>query len=164
MSTPTPQQLIAAQQASLQSFFGFTNLAFASFEKLVALNLQVGKASLAETQEIAAKALSVKDPSELIALSASLSQPASEKAAAYGRHVHEILSSAQAEFSSAATAQFQKAQKDAQGFIESLAKNAPAGSEGAVAAWNSAFSAANATYESASKAAKQFVATVSAGA
>jgi hypothetical protein len=78
--------------------------------------------------------------------------------------VHEILSSAQAEFSSAATAQFQKAQKDAQGFIESLAKNAPAGSEGAVAAWNSAFSAANATYESASKAAKQFVATVSAGA
>jgi hypothetical protein len=33
-----------------------------------------------------------------------------------------------------------------------------------VAAWNSAFSAANATYESASKAAKQFVATVSAGA
>jgi phasin family protein len=164
MSTVTPQQLIAAQQASLQSFFGFTNLAFASVEKLIALNLQVGKATLAETQEIAAKALSVKDPSELVALSASLSQPTSEKVAAYGRHVHEILSGAQAEFSSAATAQFQKTQKDAQGFIESLAKNAPAGSEGAVAAWNSAFSAANATYESASKAAKQFVATVSAGA
>jgi phasin family protein len=164
MSTPTPQQLIAAQQASLETLFGFANQAFASVEKLVALNLQVGKTTLAETQEVLSKAITVKDPSELLALSARLSQPASEKAAAYGRHVHEILSAAQAEFSSAATTQFQKAQKDAQGFIESLAKNAPAGSEGAVAAWNSAFSAANATYESASKAAKQFVATITASA
>ncbi|HEY1998156.1 TIGR01841 family phasin [Paraburkholderia sp.] len=164
MSTVTPQQLIAAQQSSLETLFGFANQAFAGFEKLVALNLQVGKANLAESQQILAKAVAVKDPSELIALSASLSQPAAEKVAAYGRQVHEIVSGVQAELSSAATSQFQQAQKDAQGFIESLAKNAPAGSEGAVAAWNSAFSAANATYESASKAAKQFVATVSAGA
>jgi len=164
MSTPTPQQLIAVQQANLATFFGLANQAFAGVEKLVALNLQVGKASLAESQQILSKAVSAKDPGELFALSTSLSQPASEKAAAYGRHVHEILSGAQAEFSNAATAQFQQAQKDAQGFIENLAKNAPAGSEGAIAAWNSAFSAANATYESASKAAKQFVATVTTAA
>lgn len=164
MSTLTPQQLIAAQQASLATFFGFATQAYAGFEKLVELNVQAGKANLAETQAILTKAASAKDPSELFALASSLSQPASEKLAAYGRHVHEIVSNAQAEFSTAATAQFQQAQKDAQGFIEGLAKNAPAGSEGAVAAWNSAFSAANATYESASKAAKQFVATVSAGA
>ncbi|RFU48712.1 phasin family protein [Paraburkholderia sp. DHOC27] len=164
MSTLTPQQLIAAQQANLNAFFGFANQAYAGFEKLVELNLQVGKVNLAETQAIVSKAVTAKDPAELFALASSLSQPASEKLAAYGRHVHEIVSTSQAEFSSAATAQFQQAQKDAQGFIESLAKNAPAGSEGAVAAWNSAFSAANATYESANKAAKQFVATVSAGA
>jgi phasin family protein len=164
MSTLTPQQLIAAQQANLDTFFGFANHAYAAFEKLVELNLQAGKANLAESQAILTKAASAKDPSELIALASNLSQPTSEKLAAYGRHVHEIVSDVQAEFSNAATAQFQRAQKDAQGFIESLAKNAPAGSEGAVAAWNSAFSAANATYESANKAAKQFIATVSAGA
>jgi phasin family protein len=162
MSTPTPQQLIAAQQASLESLFGYANQAFATFEKLVALNLQTAKTSLAETQALALKAVTLKDPGELAALSASLSQPSSEKAAAYGRHVHEILSDAQAQFSNAATAQFQKTQQETQGFIESLAKNAPAGSEGAVAAWNTAFSTANAAYESATKAAKQFVASVSA--
>ena len=66
------------------------------------------------------------------------------------------------EISAAATAHGQQVQRDAQGFVESLQKNAPAGSESAVAAWNSVLSAANATYESANKAAKQFVSTVSA--
>ncbi len=134
MSTLTPQQLVAAQQAGLETLFGLTTKAFEGIEKLVALNLQVAKATLAESQELATMALSAKSPSELFALSASLSQPAAEKMAAYGR------------------------------FVESLAKNAPAGSETAVAAWKSAFSAANATYESDNKAAKQFVATVAANA
>lgn len=162
MSTLNPQQLVAAQQAGLEALFGLTNKVFEGFEKLVVLNLQVSKAALAENQEILTKAFSVSNPSELAALPASLSQPLAEKVAAYGRKVHEIVSSVQGELSAAASAQFQQHQRDAQGFVENLAKNAPAGSESAVAAWNSAFSAATATYETANKAAKQFVATVSA--
>jgi hypothetical protein len=94
-------------------------------------------------------------------LQASLSQPAAEKAIAYGRSVHEIVSDVQHEISAVATAQGEQLQRDTQGFVESLKKSAPVGSESAIAAWNSVFSAANATYESANKAAKQFVATVS---
>ncbi|RKT20326.1 phasin family protein [Paraburkholderia sp. RAU2J] len=161
MSTLTPQQLIAAQQANLDAFFGVTNKAFAGFEKLVALNLQVSKAALSETQEIVTKAISAGNPGALLALQASLSQAAVEKLVAYGRSVHEIVSEVQSEISAAATAQGEQLQRDTQGFVESLKKNAPAGSESAIAAWNSVFSAANATYESANKAAKQFVATVS---
>ncbi|MEM5458278.1 phasin family protein [Paraburkholderia sp. RL17-373-BIF-A] len=162
MSTLIPQQLVAAQQSSLETLFGLTNKAFEGFEKLVALNLQVGKATLAENQEIVAKALSAGNPGALFALQASLSQPVAEKVVAYGRQVHEIVSGVQSEISAAATAHGQQVQRDAQGFVESLQKNAPAGSESAVAAWNSVLSAANATYESANKAAKQFVSTVSA--
>jgi phasin family protein len=161
MSTLTPQQLVSAAQANLDAFFGVTNKAFAGFEKLVALNLQVSKAALAESQEIATKAISAGNPGELFALQASLSQPAAEKLVAYGRSVHEIVSEVQSQISAAAAAQGEQLQRDTQGFVESLKKNAPAGSESAIAAWNSVFSAANATYESANKAAKQFVATVS---
>lgn len=161
MSTLTPQQLVAAQQAGLDSFFDLTNKAFGGFEKLVALNVEVGKATLAESQEIVNKALSASNPAELFALQASLAQPAVEKVVAYGRHVHEIVTGVQSEISAAATAQGQQFQRDAQGFVESLQKNAPAGSESAIAAWSSVFSAANATYESANKAAKQFVSSVS---
>jgi phasin family protein len=161
MSTLTPQQLVAAQQAGLETFFGLTNKAFEGFEKLVALNLQVGKATLAESQEILTKAVSSGNPGELFALQASLAQPTAEKVAAYGRQVHEIVSGVQSEISAAATAQTQQFQRDAQGFVESLQKSAPAGSESAIAAWSSVFSAANASYESANKAAKQFVTSVS---
>ncbi|ACD18606.1 TIGR01841 family phasin [Paraburkholderia phytofirmans] len=162
MSTLIPQQLVAAQQSSLEALFGLTNKAFEGFEQLVALNLQVGKAVLAENQEIVTKALSAGNPGALFALQASLSQPVAEKVVAYGRRVHEIVSGVQSEITAAATAQGQQFQRDAQGFVESLQKNTPAGSESAVAAWNSVLSAANATYESANKAAKQFVSSVSA--
>jgi phasin family protein len=161
MNTLTPQQLIATQQANLDAFFGVANKAFAGFEKLVALNLQVSKATLAESQEIVTKSISTSNPGELLALQASLSQPAAEKVAAYGRSVYEIVSEVQSEISAAATAQGKQLQQDIQGFVEGLKKRAPAGSESALAAWSSVFSAANATYESANKAAKQFVATVS---
>lgn len=161
MSTLIPQQWTAAQQSSLETFFGLTNKAFEGIEKLVALNLQVAKTALAENQAIVNKAVSSSNPGELFALQASLSQPTAEKVVAYGRHVHEILSGVQTDMTALATAQGQQLQLDAQGFAESLKKNAPSGSESAIAAWNSLFSAANATYESANKAAKQFVATVS---
>jgi phasin family protein len=162
MSTLIPQQLIAAQQSGLDTLFGVTNKAFEGFEKLVALNLQASKATLAENQQIVADALSAGNPGALFALQASLPQAAGEKAVAYGRQVHEIVSGVQSEITAALTAHGQQFQQDAQGFVASLQKNAPAGSESAVAAWNSVLSAANATYESANKAAKQFVSTVSA--
>jgi phasin family protein len=162
MSTLIPQQLVAAQQSGLEAIFGLTNKAFEGFEKLVALNLQVGKAALAENQEIVAKALSAGNPGELFALQASLSQPVAEKVVAYGRQVQEIVAGVQSEITAAATAHGEQFRKDAQGFVENLRKNAPAGSESAVAAWNSVLSAANATYDSANKAAKQFVSSVSA--
>ena len=66
MSTLIPQQLVAAQQSSLEALFCLTNKAFEGFEQLVALNLQVGKAVLAENQEIVAKALSAGNPGALV--------------------------------------------------------------------------------------------------
>jgi len=161
MSTLTPQQFIAAQQANVDVFFGVANKAFAGLEKLVALNLGVSKAALAETQQIVTKAISSGNPAELLALQAGFAQPAVEKLVAYGRSVYEIVSEVQIGVAAAAAAQGEQLQRDAQQFVESLQRSAPAGSESAIAAWNSVFSAANSTYESANKAARQFVASVS---
>jgi phasin family protein len=146
--------LVNAQNAGVQQAFAFTTKAFDGIEKLVALNLQVVKATLAENQEIMTKALSAK-PEELFALSTSLAQPAAEKMASYGRHVYEILSGMQGELSSATQAQFHQYQRDTQRLVESLAKSAPVGSETAVAAWKSAVVTASATFEPANKATKE---------
>ncbi|RQR53989.1 phasin family protein [Burkholderia sp. Bp9126] len=157
MSLLTPEQIAAAQKANLESLFGLTTKAFEGVEKLIELNLQVVKSTLAESQENAQRLLSVKDAQELIALQTSLAQPVAEKVLSYGRHVYEIASATQAEFAKVAEAQFEEQNKKVQALVDNVAKNAPAGSETAVAALKSALNAANTTYETVQKAAKQAV-------
>ena len=91
MSFMTPEQIAAANKANLETLFGLTNKAFEGVEKLVELNLQVAKAALAETAENTKAVLAVKDAQELLALQAALLQPSAEKAAAYSRHLYDIM-------------------------------------------------------------------------
>jgi phasin family protein len=149
----TPDQFVAAQKATVETLFGLTTKAFEGVEKLVELNLQVAKTSLTEAADTAAAAMSVKD--ELLALQAGLLQPAAEKAAAYSRHLYDILASTGAEFTKAAEGQMADTQKKVLSLVDNAVKNAPAGTESAVALVKSAVAAANNAYESAHKAAKQ---------
>ena len=157
MTLLTPEQFAAAQKANLETLFGLTTKAFEGVEKLVELNLQVVKSTIAESQENAQRALSVKDAQELLALQASLTQPVAEKVLSYGRHLYEIASATQAEFACVAEAQYEEQNKKVQALVENVAKNAPAGSETAVAVIKSAITAANTTYETVHKATKQAV-------
>ena len=151
----TAEQMIAAHKANVETLFGLTNKAFEGVEKLVELNLQVAKAALGEAADTARAALSVKDAQELLALQAGLLQPGAEKAAAYSRHLYDIAAATNAEVTKVAEAQIADAQKKFMGLVDSASKNAPAGSENAVALVQSAVAAANNAFESVQKAAKQ---------
>ena len=151
----TAEQVLAAQKSNVQILFGLTGKAFEGVEKLVELNLQVARAALGEAGDTANAALSVKDAQELMALQASLLQPSAEKAAAYSRHVYEIAAATNAEVAKVAEAQMADAQKKFLGLVDSASKNAPAGSENAVALMRSAVAAANNAFDSVQKAAKQ---------
>jgi len=153
----TPEQVAAAQKANLETLFGLTSKAFEGVEKLVELNLQVVKATFAENVDSAKKALSAKDAQELMAIQASLVQPVAEKTLAYTRHLYEIASETQSEFTKVAEAQLAEGTKNVQALVDNFAKNAPAGSESTVAIVKSAISAANNAYESVQKATKQAV-------
>lgn len=151
----TPEQLMAAHKANVETLFDLTNKAFEGVEKLVELNLQVAKTALAESAETTKAALSVKDAQELLALQASMLQPSAEKAAAYSRHVYDIVATTNAEVTKIAEAQMADAQKKLMAMVDTMVKNAPAGTENAVALVKSAVAAANNAYESVQKAAKQ---------
>ncbi|KWR92198.1 TIGR01841 family phasin PhaP1 [Cupriavidus sp. IDO] len=153
----TPEQVAAAQKANLETLFGLTTKAFEGVEKLVELNLQVVKTTFAENVDNAKKALSAKDAQELLAIQASLVQPVAEKTLAYTRHLYEIASETQSEFTKVAEAQLAEGSKNVQALVDNFAKNAPAGSESTVAIVKSAISAANNAYESVQKATKQAV-------
>ena len=151
----TADQLIAAQKANLETLFGLTTKAFEGVEKLVELNVTASKAALSDAADHSQALLSVKDAQELLSLQASLFQPLAEKTAAYSRHLYEIAQGTSAEFTKAFEEKAAEAQQAFVGLVDSAAKNAPAGSETAVAVLKSAVAAANNAFESVQKAVKQ---------
>ena len=151
----TAEQVIAAHKANIETLFGLTSKAFEGVEKLVELNLQVAKSAMGEAAETTKAALSVKDAQELLALQAGLLQPAAEKAAAYSRHLYDIATSTNADLSKLVEAQASEAQGKFMSAVDAAVKNAPAGTENAVALVRSAVAAANNAFEGVQKAAKQ---------
>jgi phasin family protein len=151
----TAEQVLASHKANIETLFGLTHKAFEGVEKLVELNVQATKAALAETANHTQAVMGVKDAQELMALQAGLVQPLAEKTAAYSRHLYDIASAAGADLGKTFEAQTADAQKKFVGLVDNAAKNAPAGSETAVAVLKSAVAAANNAFESVQKAVKQ---------
>ena len=151
----TVDQVMASHKANMETLMGLTSKAFEGVEKIVELNMSASKAAMAEAGDHAQAVMSVKDAQELMALQSSMFQPLAEKTAAYSRHLYEIASSSSAEFTKAVEGQAADMQKKVTGMVDSAAKNAPAGSETAVAMFKSAVSAANNALESVQKAVKQ---------
>ena len=151
----TVEQVMASHKANVETLLGLTHKAFEGVEKIVELNLTASKAALAESGEHAKAVLSVKDAQELMALQSGLLQPLAEKTAAYSRHLYDITSGSTAEFAKAIEGQAADVQKSFMGLVDNAAKNAPAGSETAVAVMKSAVAAASNALESVQKAVKQ---------
>ena len=151
----TAEQIAAAHKANLETLFGLTNKAFESVEKLIDLNVNAAKAALTDAAQTTQAAMNVKDAQELLALQASLFQPLAEKTAAYSRHLYDIAAGTGAEFGKALESKTAEAQQSFATLVDNAAKNAPAGSETAVAVMKSAVSAATNAFESVQKAVKQ---------
>lgn len=151
----TADQILAAQKANVETLYGLTNKAFEGVEKLIELNLQASKAALAETAETAQAAMSVQDVQELLQLQANLMQPLAEKAASYTRALYEIAQGTAVEFQRAAESQKDDVQSKLMAAFEAATKNAPAGSEAAVAAMKQAVANASNAVESVQKVVKQ---------
>ncbi|MFM0629328.1 phasin family protein [Paraburkholderia xenovorans] len=158
MSSLSGEPVVALQRASLETLSDVCTKAFGCIEKLTELNLRAVKSTLAENQAIADLALSSKDPQELFALQARRAQAAMQEAQSYWRHVSTIMFSTQAELAASAEAQLKQQQKT-QALVDTVASNAPAGSEAAVSAMQSAVTAGSeatdATIEAGKKAAAQ---------
>lgn len=151
----TAEQLIATNQANLQALQGLTTQAYAGVEKLVELNMATSKAALGESFNHVQAVLGAKDAQELIALQSGLLKPLADKSAAYAQNVQTIVSGSSAEFTKAVESKTAEAQKAFTGAVETLAKNAPAGSETAVAAFKSALTAGQNAVETAQASVKK---------
>ena len=151
----TPEQFAAANKTNVETLLTLANTAFASAERLAALNLNTARSLLEDGVANTKALLAAKDVQELVNLQVSLAQPIVEKAVAYARSVYEISSQSQEEMSKVFEGQVAEMNKGVATALDKAAKSAPAGSDVAVAAVKSAIAAANSAYDSMSKAAKQ---------
>ena len=155
----TADQFTVTNQANFQAFETFASQAFAGVEKLVELNMQASKALLSESFTHGQAVLAVKDAQEFIALQTSLIKPLADKSAAYARHVQSIVSESSAELTKMVEAKTAEVQTSFNGAVETLARNAPAGTETAVAAFKNALTAGQDAVETAQSSAKKVAAT-----
>lgn len=149
------EQIVAAQKAQLDTVAGMAQTAFSGFERLVELNMAAGKAAVSESFANAQSLLSVKNPQDLVAVQAALVQPAFEKSVSYGRHLYDIASSTGAEFNKAMEAKVAEQQATVKTLVENSLKNAPAGSDAAVAVIKTAYDASQNAAETLKKVARQ---------
>jgi len=150
-----PQKFFTNQKASLDNVLAIQGAMIDGFEKLVDLNLKVLKASFDEVSQKSQEAIKVQDAQEAMSFSSSLIQPNAEKVLAYSKQVYDVLSGVQVDVTKLTEAQLAETQKQITGAIDELGKNAPTGSEGAVALLKSSLASLSSTYENVAKSARQ---------
>lgn len=149
------EQFAAANKATVEALLSLANTSLANAERLAALNLHTARAIVEDSVANMKTLLGAKDAQEALNLQASLTQPGIEKAVAYSRSIYEISAQTQEEIAKVVEAQFAELNKGVNGLLDQAVKNAPAGSDVAVAAVKSAIAAANSAYDGLNKAAKQ---------
>ena len=150
-----PENFAAANKVAVDSLLTVANTALASAERIAALNLNTARSIIEDSVANSKALMGAKDVQEVVALQSSLAQPNVEKAVAYSRSIYEISAQTQEELSKLVEAQFADFQKNVAGMLDKVSKQAPAGSDVAVAAVKSAFAAANSAFDNMNKAAKQ---------
>jgi phasin family protein len=157
MNLWNPEQIAAAQRASVETSLAITNKAFASFQKVVDLNLTTIRSGISENKAVLINALSGKSPQEWGSLPRGAAEPFAPRSQAYYNQLFAIFSNAQLEFITVANGQFAEQQRKLQNLIDDAAQHAPAAAESAIIALNSAITAAGTWYETTRKAAQQAI-------
>lgn len=156
----TNDTFLTTQKNSVEALSGLSEKAYSSFEKIVELNMAASKALMGESIAHMHAMSEIKDAQALLAFQSNMLKPMSDKAASYSRHLFDIMSGSSADFSKMFESASAQSKKSVTALLDASLKNAPAGSEAAVAVIKSAIDASSTVVESAQKSAKQTLQTV----
>jgi len=157
-------QLTAFNKSQFEAALRFAEITAESFEKLADVQFNAVKAAFADGVKSVKHLSTIKDPSELTAVSSTLAQPAWEKAQAYAKAVYDVAATTQSGISALLEQQVSAFNKNVAVALDDVLKNAPPGSEGAVFAVRSVIQSGSAACESMIKATKHMVAAAESSA
>lgn len=145
MKTPEDLMKMQSEMASAASAAAMKTLE--GFRKLTEVNMQAARASLEQSADQINALLAAKDVNTLTSLVTSFAQPSADKFTNYARAVYAVTSETNADLAKMVQDQVARVNAQLAASIEDLARNAPSGSEGAVAFIRQALSTANASYD-----------------
>jgi phasin family protein len=151
----TPEQIQAAGKANVETMLSLAAMQFAAMEKLATLNANAVKSAFEDGLTNTRALFGAKDVQEFVNLQSTLATPAIEKAIAYSKSVYEVATETNAELSKVAEKRVADWNENFSSLLDKAVKNAPAGSDVAVAAVKSMIAAANSAYDNMTKVAKQ---------
>jgi len=151
----TPEQIQTANKANVEAVLSLAATQFAALEKLANLNANAIRTAFEDSLANTRALLGAKDVQEFVNLQSTLTQPAIEKAIAYSKSAYEVATEANSELSKMAEKRIAEWNENFVSILDKATKNAPAGSDVAVAAVKSMLAAANSAYDNLSKVAKQ---------
>lgn len=153
------EQLIALNKAQFEAAARFASVALQGAERILDLQMEAAKSAFADSIENAKALASVKGVQDLTSLKDSVTQPSIEKATTYAKGMYDAALQTQTQFSQLLEEQVAQFNKQVVAFLDGAVKNAPAGSDVAIAALKSGIAAVNASYDNLAKIAKQFTET-----
>ena len=151
----TPEQIQSANKANVEALLAVANTQFAAFEKLANISAGAVKGAFEDSIANTRALIGAKDVQEAVNLQSTFAQPAMEKAIAYSKSVYEVASETGGELSKVAERRVSEWNENFVGLLDKVSKNAPAGSDVAIAAVKSMLAAGNAAYDNLNKVAKQ---------
>ena len=151
----TPEQIQTANKATVETLLAVANTQFSALEKLANISAGAVKSAFEDSIANTRALLGAKDVQEFVTLQNSFAQPAMEKAIAYSKSLYEVATEANAELSKVAERRVAEWNENFVSMLDKVSKNAPAGSDVAVAAIKSMLAAGNSAYDNLTKVAKQ---------
>ena len=151
----TPEQIQSANKATVEALLAVANTQFAAFEKLANISAGAVKGAFEDSIANTRALLSARDVQEFVTLQNSFAQPAIEKAIAYSKSVYEVATEANAELTKVTERRVAEWNEGFVSVLDKVSKNAPAGSDVAVAAIKSMLAASNSAYDNFNKVARQ---------
>jgi phasin family protein len=144
----------------LEASFSLSEAALENTQKLAELNYAASKDALVNVQDGIQQVLTAKDPKQVTELlSADTLQAASSQAAAYQKKVSKVLRDSNKEFTNVVDASIDHLQDGFQEWINTVAANAPAGSDVFVSSFKTAYGSLLQGFEQFRAASKEAIAT-----
>ena len=154
-------KLSQIQSKNLETVFSLSEAALENAQKLVELNYDASKAALSNAQENIQQVLSAKDPKQVTELlQADTLQDVGNQAIAHQRKVTKVLRESSKEFANVVEASIEQAQAGMQDWVNTLAANAPAGSDVFVSAFKTSMNSVMQGIEQFREASKDALSTV----